>query len=242
MLGSFLLLYCILALYGTALLYKDIEDSGCDPSGIVPDNDTCTSNGADVFGAMLGMIKTTIMLLVALIDVVNPVLTFVILHGCFAFSGIAFAAQGVSQFGSFSEAFTQARVAVYGALKVIRRKPGAPEETVYRTDEDDIDAPMNSTTHSKKSNAVVNSRGEPENAASTIDQPVVKAILPKFEIDTSSTDGLKPIRIQGHISFKNVTFSYPTRPHETVLNGMSTEIFAGKTVAFVGPRYDVGSR
>jgi ATP-binding cassette, subfamily B (MDR/TAP), member 1 len=158
------------------------------------------------------------------------------------FSGIAFAAQGVSQFGSFSEAFTQARVAVYGALKVIRRQPGAPEETVYRTDEDDIDAPMNSTIHSKKSNAVVNSRGEPENAASTTDQPVVKAILPKFEIDTSSTDGLKPIRIQGHISFKNVTFSYPTRPHETVLNGMSTEIFAGKTVAFVGPRYDVGSR
>jgi ATP-binding cassette, subfamily B (MDR/TAP), member 1 len=55
MLGSFLLLYCILALYGTALLYKDVEDSGCDPSGAVKDNETCTSSGSDVFGAMLGM-------------------------------------------------------------------------------------------------------------------------------------------------------------------------------------------
>ena len=54
MLGSFLLLYCILALFGTALLYRDVRESGCDPSGVATDNDLCTSNGADVFGAMLG--------------------------------------------------------------------------------------------------------------------------------------------------------------------------------------------
>jgi hypothetical protein len=56
MLGSFLLLYCILALYGTALLYIDVRRTGCDPSGAV-DNDTCTSSGAGVFGAMLGTAK-----------------------------------------------------------------------------------------------------------------------------------------------------------------------------------------
>ena len=55
MLGSFLLLYCILALYGTALLYLDVRKNGCDPSGISSDVDTCTSDGAGVFGAMLGM-------------------------------------------------------------------------------------------------------------------------------------------------------------------------------------------
>ena len=54
MLGSFLLLYCILALYGTALLYIDVRRNGCDPSGISTDVDTCTSDGAGVFGAMLG--------------------------------------------------------------------------------------------------------------------------------------------------------------------------------------------
>ena len=55
MLGSFLLLYCILALYGTALLYIDVRRNGCDPSGISSKVETCTSDGAGVFGAMLGM-------------------------------------------------------------------------------------------------------------------------------------------------------------------------------------------
>jgi ATP-binding cassette subfamily B (MDR/TAP) protein 1 len=55
MLGSFIMLYAVLALYGTALLYRDVADTGCDPSAGVPDNDTCTSSGPDVFGAMLGV-------------------------------------------------------------------------------------------------------------------------------------------------------------------------------------------
>jgi hypothetical protein len=54
-LGAFLLLYCILALYGTALLYLDVRRTGCDPSGAIAANDTCRSDGAGVFGAMLGM-------------------------------------------------------------------------------------------------------------------------------------------------------------------------------------------
>jgi ABC-type multidrug transport system fused ATPase/permease subunit len=148
--------------------------------------------------------------------------------------GVAFAAQGVSQFGSFSEAFTQARVAVHGALVVIRRLPGAPEETIYRTADDDHDAPISSTTHSKKSNAVVKSSDV--NGEVNTDLPVVKAILPKYEIDSSSNEGMKLKHIEGNISFQNVCFSYPTRPHETVLNGLTTEISAGQTVAFVGPR------
>jgi ATP-binding cassette, subfamily B (MDR/TAP), member 1 len=229
MLGSFLLLYCILALYGTALLYKDVEDSGCDPSGAVLDNKTCKSSGSEVFGAMLGMCGITSVDFIE--HLLIPHFTSFIPY---TFSGVAFAAQGVSQFGSFSEAFTQARVAVYGALKVIRRLPGAPEETIYRTADDDHDAPISSTTHSKKSSAVV--KASDENGDVNIDHPVVKAILPKFEIDSSSGEGMKLKHIDGNIAFKNVCFSYPTRPHETVLNGMSTEISAGQTVAFVGPR------
>ena len=54
MLGSFMILYCILVLYGTSLLYKDIEKTGCDPSGGVTGNETCSSSGSEVFGAMLG--------------------------------------------------------------------------------------------------------------------------------------------------------------------------------------------
>jgi hypothetical protein len=32
-----------------------VEDTGCDPSAGVTDNETCESSGPDVFGAMLGV-------------------------------------------------------------------------------------------------------------------------------------------------------------------------------------------
>jgi ATP-binding cassette, subfamily B (MDR/TAP), member 1 len=40
-----------------------------------------------------------------------------------------------------------------------------------------------------------------------------------------------------HISFKNVTFSYPTRPHKIIFDGFNLDIEHGTTVALVGPRY-----
>lgn len=191
MLGSFLFLYAILTMYGTSLLYNNIQTTGCDPSGSVVDNETCESTGADVFGAMLG---------------------------------IAFAAQGISQVGNFLEAFASARVAAYQALVSINRKPGAAQEIIYKKDEDDIGS---TTHHSKKSKTV----SDAENGES-LDE--VKAVIPKFEIDSSSTAGLKP-KIKGGISLKNVHFSYPTRPQDQVLQGLSIDIEAGQTVALVGP-------
>lgn len=41
--------------------------------------------------------------------------------------------------------------------------------------------------------------------------------------------------LEGNIVFRNVTFSYPTRPHQTVLNNFNLEIQAGTVVALVGP-------
>jgi ABC-type multidrug transport system fused ATPase/permease subunit len=138
-------------------------------------------------------------------------------------AGVAFAAQGVSQFGNFSEAFSLARVAAYDALKVMNRAPGSPEVTVYSTPEEDE---LNSTAHSRRSK---------EDRAPTT--PVLKAILPKYEIDSTSDAGVKPKDLQGHLKFNDVVFAYPTRPNETVLKGLTTEIVPGQTVAFVGPRY-----
>lgn len=190
MLGSFLLLYLFLTLYGTSLLYRDIEETGCDPSNAIPGGTSCQSSGADVFGAMLG---------------------------------VAFAAQGASQFGNFSEAFIAARVAAYDALKAINRKFGAPEEVIYKTEDDNI----GSTKHSRKSTE--------ENME--VNEENIRAFLPKYEIDSSSAAGAKPKNVHGAISFKNVSFAYPTRPFEPVLNGLNVEIEAGQVVAFVGPRY-----
>ena len=41
--------------------------------------------------------------------------------------------------------------------------------------------------------------------------------------------------MKGAIEFRNVYFSYPTRPEMSVLHGFGLEIGAGKTVALVGP-------
>uniref|UniRef100_A0A0D9W6B3 Multidrug resistance protein n=1 Tax=Leersia perrieri TaxID=77586 RepID=A0A0D9W6B3_9ORYZ len=53
------------------------------------------------------------------------------------------------------------------------------------------------------------------------------------EMMTKKKKNLKEIK--GAIEFKNVHFSYPTRPEVAVLAGLSLEIGAGKTVALVGP-------
>ena len=44
-----------------------------------------------------------------------------------------------------------------------------------------------------------------------------------------------PARPAGAVSFENVTFSYPTRPDATALNGFSLTVAAGEAVALVGP-------
>jgi ABC-type multidrug transport system fused ATPase/permease subunit len=139
-------------------------------------------------------------------------------------TGVAFAAQGISQFGNFSEAFTAARVAAYDALKTINRRQGASSETIYRKPGDDD---LGTTTHSKRSKK--SKEGE------TDDELVVRAILPTYEIDSTSDAGVRLKDVTGKITFNDVSFSYPTRPREIVLDHFTTEIPPGKTVAFVGP-------
>lgn len=53
--GSFLLAYVALTLYGSYLLYDAVRDTGCDPSGTVEGNDTCSVSAMDVFGALMGV-------------------------------------------------------------------------------------------------------------------------------------------------------------------------------------------
>lgn len=67
---------------------------------------------------------------------------------------------------------------------------------------------------------------------------------PMIQDDGDEADGPRKKRKQqqqkkkemkGAIEFRDVHFSYPTRPGTTVLDGFSLEIGAGKTVALVGP-------
>eukprot|EP00903_Cladosiphon_okamuranus_P008530 g8189.t1 len=54
-------------------------------------------------------------------------------------------------------------------------------------------------------------------------------------IDASSPDGSKPEKVEGRLEFKEVGFSYPTRPDDKVLGSVSLSVAPGETVALVGP-------
>eukprot|EP00980_Cylindrotheca_fusiformis_P009864 scaffold2184_cov128-Cylindrotheca_fusiformis.AAC.10 len=196
MLGSFILLYGIVCVYGSYLISEDIEDTGCDPTGGYNPTPTCDNSGPAVFGAMFG---------------------------------VAFAGQGISQVASFLEAFSAARVAANEAFTAINRKPGAPEETIYHP-ADGEDSEAASETNKSNHNSVVGETDE-------LSRGKVKAILPKYLIDATSEEGRKPDGVQGQITFENVRFHYPTRPGQQILIDFSIDIPAGKTIAFVGPRY-----
>ena len=43
----------------------------------------------------------------------------------------------------------------------------------------------------------------------------------------------------GDVEFRNVSFTYPTRPHQVVLDDLSLKIPAGHMVALVGSRYAI---
>jgi ATP-binding cassette subfamily B (MDR/TAP) protein 1 len=42
--------------YGSFLLYSDVRDSGCDPSGAITGNQACDPAGEDIFLALMGVI------------------------------------------------------------------------------------------------------------------------------------------------------------------------------------------
>ncbi|XP_075072541.1 ATP-dependent translocase ABCB1-like [Mixophyes fleayi] len=63
---------------------------------------------------------------------------------------------------------------------------------------------------------------------------VYKIINKHRPIDSSSKEGHKPDHLTGHIEFKNIHFSYPSRPDIQILKGLSLKVPAGKTIALVG--------
>lgn len=54
-------------------------------------------------------------------------------------------------------------------------------------------------------------------------------------IDSSSTEGSKPTKVEGHVVFESVGFSYPARPDDVVYRSLSLDVAVGKTLALVGP-------
>ncbi|XP_005041072.1 PREDICTED: ATP-binding cassette sub-family B member 5 isoform X2 [Ficedula albicollis] len=63
---------------------------------------------------------------------------------------------------------------------------------------------------------------------------VYKIINKKRLIDSSSKEGYKPDKIIGEIEFRNIHFSYPSRPDAKILKGLNLKVQTGKTIALVG--------
>ncbi|KAJ3047668.1 Multidrug resistance protein 1, partial [Rhizophlyctis rosea] len=63
---------------------------------------------------------------------------------------------------------------------------------------------------------------------------IYDTIARQSDMDDDRRDQMKPNTLAGDISFQNVCFSYPSRPHIPILQGLSIDIRAGQTVAFVG--------
>jgi ABC transporter fused permease/ATP-binding protein len=57
----------------------------------------------------------------------------------------------------------------------------------------------------------------------------------KSEVDLENHPDITPLKVEGDIEYKNVHFSYPTRPDIQVLKGVNLSIKAGQKVALVGP-------
>ncbi|XP_031626047.1 multidrug resistance protein homolog 65 [Contarinia nasturtii] len=64
---------------------------------------------------------------------------------------------------------------------------------------------------------------------------IFRVIDRSSKIDSMSSDGKVPNSgIHGNIAFKNIQFSYPSRPDVQILRGLDFEIEAGQSVALVG--------
>ncbi|XP_069716416.1 ATP-binding cassette sub-family B member 5 [Phaenicophaeus curvirostris] len=63
---------------------------------------------------------------------------------------------------------------------------------------------------------------------------VYQIINKKRPIDSSSKEGYKPDKLIGDIEFRNIHFSYPSRPDVKILKGLNLKVQTGKTIALVG--------
>uniref|UniRef100_A0A8C0FXB2 p-glycoprotein n=1 Tax=Chelonoidis abingdonii TaxID=106734 RepID=A0A8C0FXB2_CHEAB len=63
---------------------------------------------------------------------------------------------------------------------------------------------------------------------------VYKVISKHHLIDSSAKEGYRPDKLKGEIEFKDIHFSYPSRPDVKILKGLNLKVQSGKTIALVG--------
>ncbi len=76
--------------------------------------------------------------------------------------------------------------------------------------------------------------GELQRAAGATER-LVELLHTEDSVQDPANPRALPDRVEGRIDFDEVTFSYPARPGQTALHGISVTIRPGETVALVGP-------
>jgi ABC-type multidrug transport system fused ATPase/permease subunit len=74
--------------------------------------------------------------------------------------------------------------------------------------------------------------GATERIRDILREPTEPILIGSLEEDQQM---VKAIPLAGNVSFKNINFSYPTRPDMQVMKNLSLDIAAGERVALVGP-------
>jgi ATP-binding cassette subfamily B (MDR/TAP) protein 1 len=71
-------------------------------------------------------------------------------------------------------------------------------------------------------------------SAKTATIDLLQLVDAKPEIDSESSEGRVPEKVEGGIRFEDVHFRYPTRPAVRVLRGLNLAVKPGSYIALVG--------
>jgi ATP-binding cassette subfamily B (MDR/TAP) protein 1 len=249
---------------GSFVIYRDVEETGCDPSESVPNQLDCKVTGADVFGAMLAVLFAGQGLsqlnnyLEAFMDArlaAGAALTAIDRklgadeHIVYKEEEVRKSDSGKSNDGETERSGNHAKA--QAQVESVIEKPDDNNSENIKGDLTkyliDTSSDEGLKPDSVEGNIIFRSVDffyptmAKEKVESVIEKPDdnnsenIKGVLPKYLIDASSDEGLKLDSVEGNINFRSVDFFYPTRPEEKVLNDFSFDITAGSTVAFVGP-------
>jgi ABC-type multidrug transport system fused ATPase/permease subunit len=245
-------MFVAVSLYGAKLLYTDIQQYGCDPTAGMFTDTACDTTGASILGAFLGFLfaaegmSQVATFLEALVEA--RVAVFEALQAIKRTTG---APEQILFHDVQQERLQRKRNG--GKLSGVSDTESESDEEHGRMNQrnsgDSEDFEFRGTVGGRfdclrilfcpEKRQVVNG-SDGVVPGRVLHGPLdnnVKAILPRFEIDSSDfAAGIRLDQITGRISFRNVNFSYPTRPAKLSLRNFSLDIEGGKTIALVGPR------
>ncbi|KAL9190432.1 hypothetical protein ACHAXT_007643 [Thalassiosira profunda] len=234
--GSMLLGYIAVTLFGLWLLYDAVLETGCDPSNAVPMNEPCPTTGMEIFGALFA-ISIAAMALPQVSGAAES------LQGAQAAAGPAFVLKRRVD-GDYNDSFDVNVLLDEGTVDGTRKLAEIGKQSTCEASSTPLMDSAKGKAWDVKTvgrETTTSSEGDKDDASALgvmetthHKKRVPASKMPPYSIDSSSDAGLKPTTCNGRIEITNVTFTYPSRPQVKVLDGLTLQVESGKTVALVG--------